>query len=259
MKYIINNNIKYHEDRAELTIVNGDAQPQPLTATLNRLLSALVRNNNVVLSREALLTQVWKDHGQVASENNLNNAISLLRKIFISLGEDEIIVTMPRQGFMFTAGSLETADSLMPASSTSRTTAPRLATTLAIARFKIPILATLSFLIIITGVIWIWLNAGYASLKAVKVGVIGECDVKFVTSYYNVSAYGVDLEHLKHMLASRKKDYCTEPATLLYYDSTSVVPDGVGRVRNSYFYYCPKSKMSIGKTQCENIHESWEK
>ncbi|MGL9740164.1 winged helix-turn-helix domain-containing protein [Serratia sp. (in: enterobacteria)] len=34
-----------------------------LTATLNRLLSTLVRNNNLVLSRETLLTQVWEAHG----------------------------------------------------------------------------------------------------------------------------------------------------------------------------------------------------
>lgn len=50
MRYIINNKIKYHEDRSELVDINAELPPQPLTATLNRLLSALVRNNNLVLS-----------------------------------------------------------------------------------------------------------------------------------------------------------------------------------------------------------------
>ncbi|HFZ1934510.1 TPA: transcriptional regulator [Serratia marcescens] len=111
MRYIINNNIKYHEDRSELISLHDDIPPIVLTATLNRLLSALVRNNNLVLSRETLLTQVWEAHGQVASGNNLNNTISILRKAFSSLGEEEIIVTLPRQGFMFTASELKTTDS----------------------------------------------------------------------------------------------------------------------------------------------------
>ncbi|WP_347299477.1 winged helix-turn-helix domain-containing protein, partial [Clostridium perfringens] len=87
MRYIINNKIKYHEDRSELVDINAELPPQPLTATLNRLLSTLVRNNNLVLSRDTLLTQVWEAHGQVASGNNLNNTISILRKMFAALGE----------------------------------------------------------------------------------------------------------------------------------------------------------------------------
>ncbi|OKB64700.1 hypothetical protein BHU62_21420 [Serratia marcescens] len=49
-----------------------------------------MRNNNLVLSRETLLTQVWEAHDQVASGNNLNNTISILRKAFSSLGEVDL-------------------------------------------------------------------------------------------------------------------------------------------------------------------------
>ncbi|MEL5367330.1 helix-turn-helix domain-containing protein, partial [Serratia nevei] len=84
--------------------------PIILTATLNRLLALFVKNNNLVLSREHVLEKVWEEHGQVASDNNLNNSMSVLRKILATLGEEDILVTLPRQGFSFTAKEINTID-----------------------------------------------------------------------------------------------------------------------------------------------------
>ncbi|HGM5270312.1 TPA: transcriptional regulator [Serratia marcescens] len=258
MRYIINNNIKYHEDRSELISLHDDIPPIVLTATLNRLLSALVRNNNLVLSRETLLTQVWEAHGQVASGNNLNNTISILRKAFSSLGEEEIIVTLPRQGFMFTARELKTVDSLAEsllevsvagAGSTSPVVSKR------VTHFKHIGLGALLLLTAGSG-IWAWQDAGYAPLSAVSVGNIGSCEVKFVASYHKAGPGKVDLVHLKNMLEQDNSVRCSEPAMLLYYDSESVVSDAVGRVRASYFFYCPQAEMAAGKVQCENYYES---
>lgn len=112
IRYIINNNIKFHEERSELVSLHDDIPPIALMAALNRLLPTLIRNNHQMLSRETLLTQVWAAHGQVASGNNLNNTISILRKAFSSFGEVDIVVTLLRQGFMCTAATIKTADSL---------------------------------------------------------------------------------------------------------------------------------------------------
>ncbi|MBH3016430.1 winged helix-turn-helix domain-containing protein [Serratia ureilytica] len=259
MRYVINNKIKYHEDRSELVDLNAELPPQPLTATLNRLLSALVRNNNLVLSRDTLLTQVWEAHGQVASGNNLNNTISILRKMFAALGEDDIIVTLPRQGFMFTAASLKTTDSLaeslpeMPlpvAADNALPTRPLLTL-----RFKRLGLAALLLLAAGSG-LWAWQDAGYAPISTVSVGNIGSCEVKFVASYHKVGPGEADLAHLKNMLAQDKSVRCTEPATLLYYDSGSVLSGAVGRARASYYFYCPQAEIAAGKVQCENYYES---
>lgn len=254
MKYIINNNIKYHEDRSELASLNDDGPPQTLTATLNRLLSTLVRNNNLVLSRDTLLTQVWDVHGQVASGNNLNNTISILRKMFAALGEDDIIVTLPRQGFMFTAASLETADSLAENLPEAPAVVVVSSPPVVAGRLKRAGLAALLLLAAGSGV-WAWQDSGYLPLSAVSAGKIGSCDVRFVTPFYGMGIAEADMSHLKTML-DKNGIQCTEPATVLYYDSDSVVANSIGRIRLSYFYYCPLSKMATGKVQCENIHET---
>ncbi|MDT8208564.1 MULTISPECIES: winged helix-turn-helix domain-containing protein [Serratia] len=261
MRYIINNNIKYHEDRSELISLHDDIPPVVLTATLNRLLSALVRNNNLVLSRETLLTQVWEAHGQVASGNNLNNTISILRKAFSSLGEEEIIVTLPRQGFMFTAAELHTMDSqaesllvpdLQPAAKPAA-----VATVTQTRRFKFT--AVVLALLALGSGIGAWWDAGYPAVSVAKVGKIGNCDVQFITSFHRIGPVEVDLTHLQNMLEQKKHTKCNEngvPATLFYYDSKMLTPNSPGRVRSYYFYYCPQSRMASGKVQCENFHEN---
>ncbi|WP_274864583.1 winged helix-turn-helix domain-containing protein [Serratia marcescens] len=259
MRYIINNNIKYHEDRSELISLHDDIPPIVLTATLNRLLSALVRNNNLVLSRETLLMQVWEAHGQVASGNNLNNTISILRKAFSSLGEEEIIVTLPRQGFMFTAQELKTADSLAEKmmepvpESTLLSHAP---VSHRIKRFKSFSLAVLVMLAVGSNT-WAWFDSGFSPFHGVAVGTIDNCNVRFVASYHMPGTGGVDLEHLRDMLKKRPDIQCREPGTLLYYDTQSLAPNNTVRTRSSYFYYCPQSQMAGGKVQCENFYESW--
>lgn len=261
MRYIINNNIKYHEDRSELISLHDDVPPIVLTATLNRLLSALVRNNNLVLSRDTLLTQVWEAHGQVASGNNLNNTISILRKAFSSLGEEEIIATLPRQGFMFTATELKTADSqamALPTSEEQPAPAPEASSSAASgrgSRLKVIALSVLSIVAMLGG-IWAWQDSGYPAISTTTVGKIGQCEVKFITSYHKVGPNQVDLAHLQQMLDQKNHIKCSEPATIFYYDTPSITPNTTGQVRASYFYYCPSEKMAAGEVQCENFYES---
>jgi DNA-binding winged helix-turn-helix (wHTH) protein len=259
MRYIINNNIKYHEERSELISLHDHTEPLQLTATLNRLLSALVRNNNLVLSRETLLTQVWEAHGQVASGNNLNNTISILRKMFASLGEEEIIVTLPRQGFMFTAATLKTADSLAekptepaPAPVAVAAVSPRRV----LKHLKAIGLAAL-FTLAAGSAAWAWQDVGYLPASTLDVGNIDNCSVRLITTFHKPAVSKVDLDHLRNMLKKRPQIQCNEPATLLYYDTQTLAPNGSGKTRTSYFYYCPLSEMADNKVQCESFYESW--
>ncbi len=66
-------------------------------------MSLFIRNNNVLLLRDKLLNDVWVEHGLKASNNNLNNYVSGLRKSLAQFGEEDLIVTYPRQGFKFSA------------------------------------------------------------------------------------------------------------------------------------------------------------
>lgn len=107
MFFIINDKILYNENDGELMMLESKESLIPLLKPTCRLLSILVRNNNILISRERLLNEVWGEYGLKASNNNLNNYISMLRKAFASLGEDNIVITQPRLGFRFTALKIE--------------------------------------------------------------------------------------------------------------------------------------------------------
>ena len=263
MKYTINDNIEYIDIEGEIYLKGGGTSPVTMTSTLNRLLRLLIENNNVALSRDTLLSQVWEDHGKIASGNNLNNTISILRKIFASLGENDIIVTLPRHGFMFAAHRLvknELLDETLSQMPLAIVDEP--ATYMMRQHIKRGkrFLATLAILIgVIFVAAWGWNCSRIVPLNTVDLGTLGQCKVKFISSWHNLNSERVDLAHLKQMLSAPNRTYCTEPAVLFYYDSQSLVPGGVGGMRNSYFYYCPQSKNAMDNKQCENIHESWEK
>lgn len=106
MIFIINGNISYNEQTGTLHNVSDPDNSISLLKPTGRLLSLFVRNNNILITREQLLNDVWEDYGLKASNNNLNNYISGLRKSLAQLGEEELLITYPRQGFKFLAKSI---------------------------------------------------------------------------------------------------------------------------------------------------------
>ncbi|MGS4232992.1 transcriptional regulator [Serratia marcescens] len=110
MIFIINESILYNEEEGTLMHVDNASNKIALLKPTSRLLSLFIKNNNKLLLRERLLNDVWVDHGLKASNNNLNNYVSGLRKSLAQFGAEEIIVTYPRQGFKFTAKSIHEAN-----------------------------------------------------------------------------------------------------------------------------------------------------
>ncbi|HAT5000831.1 TPA: hypothetical protein I9761_004432 [Serratia marcescens] len=106
MKYIINNTIIYDERRGTLSLCKSSDKEVILLKPAQRLLSLFIESNNEIVDRERLLDEVWNSHGLTASNNNLSNYISGLRKTLAQLGENDILVTYPRQGFKFVAESI---------------------------------------------------------------------------------------------------------------------------------------------------------
>ncbi|AOF00621.1 hypothetical protein ATE40_015660 [Serratia surfactantfaciens] len=107
MKYIINNAIIYDAHKGTLSLnKNNDDKNVVLLKPSQRLLSLFIECNNEIVERERLLDEVWNNHGLTASNNNLSNYISGLRKTLAQLGQDDILVTYPRQGFKFVAESI---------------------------------------------------------------------------------------------------------------------------------------------------------
>ncbi|BEN13847.1 hypothetical protein SMETP3_43350 [Serratia marcescens] len=106
MIYCINDSILYNEEEGTLAHIDNVNNKIALLKPASRLLSLFIRNNNKLLLRDRLLNEVWVEHGLKASNNNLNNYISGLRKSLAQFGAEEIVITYPRQGFKFSAKNI---------------------------------------------------------------------------------------------------------------------------------------------------------
>ncbi|WPU21970.1 winged helix-turn-helix domain-containing protein [Cedecea neteri] len=104
MLYVIRETIKF---RSEDGVVFLDGNEDPivtLSATMSRLLAFLLDRQGEVCSRDDILEKVWDAHGLRSSNNSLNKYITDLRKLFHRLGiEEDVITTVPRIGFIFSA------------------------------------------------------------------------------------------------------------------------------------------------------------
>ncbi|MGA4650070.1 winged helix-turn-helix domain-containing protein [Citrobacter portucalensis] len=66
-----------------------------------QLLTLLLNHRGFAVSRNEIFETIFDVHGAHATNNNLNQNISVLRKYLLQLGIDgEVIITVPRVGFM---------------------------------------------------------------------------------------------------------------------------------------------------------------
>lgn len=100
MRKIINGRVLYDSEKRALSV---QEQQLVLSASVSRLLDFFIINNARQLSRERIIEEVWTRYGMNPSGHSLNKSISLLRKGFSSLGIDGVIITIPREGFVFQA------------------------------------------------------------------------------------------------------------------------------------------------------------
>ncbi len=99
MKYIINETLMFDTEESTLSTADNDKKLEMSTISV-RLFAELLTHSSGV-TREHLLNTVWSEHGLKASNNNLNNHISLLRKYLEELaGLEDLIKTLPKKGFI---------------------------------------------------------------------------------------------------------------------------------------------------------------
>lgn len=104
MKYIINLTMVFDPESRLLMLRNNNQLTVGLSNPATRLLSELIKNNKIELTRETLIKHVWEDYGFSLSSATLSNHISELRKAFEALGVNKnILVTVPRIGFKMEA------------------------------------------------------------------------------------------------------------------------------------------------------------
>lgn len=102
MKYLIDKTISFNTDDGTLC-----QQDKPEVVRLPvpavRLLEEFTRSEGRELTREYLLDTVWENHGLQATDGNLRQYISILRRNLALLGCPELIVTIPKVGFKINA------------------------------------------------------------------------------------------------------------------------------------------------------------
>jgi DNA-binding winged helix-turn-helix (wHTH) protein len=116
MFFICNNSLLFDPEAHAISIVGQPESVLTLSAPAVRLLQEFIRHKGRDLSREELITRVWEEFGFTPSGNNLNKAVSELRKSFHALGDShDFIVTVPRFGFRFDADVIfQPAESVTP-------------------------------------------------------------------------------------------------------------------------------------------------
>ncbi|MGK8675550.1 winged helix-turn-helix domain-containing protein [Serratia marcescens] len=104
MLFMLSNALIFDPDTQKISLAGQPDSAVTLSAPAVRLLLEFIRNRGKELSREILITRVWQDFGYTPSGNNLNKAVSEIRKAFQSLGVHvSPIVTVPGKGFYFDA------------------------------------------------------------------------------------------------------------------------------------------------------------
>lgn len=103
MKFVINGVVKYNSADGTLLLPDHSEDMLTLTRITNELLLLFINNNNISLSRDEILNQLWESKGLSSSSNNLNNYISMLRKALEQCGCVGVITTIPKFGFIFEA------------------------------------------------------------------------------------------------------------------------------------------------------------
>ncbi len=102
MLYTINSIITFRPDDGAIWINDHEESMQILTVTCSRLLRLLLENHGNVVTRDEILEKVWDAYGLRASNNSLNQYISIVRRHFQMLGiTEEVITTIPKVGFVF--------------------------------------------------------------------------------------------------------------------------------------------------------------
>lgn len=147
-------------------VFKGQGQTIPLHARTFDLLLYLVRNSGRLLSREELMSAVWRD--TTVEEANLRQAIFLLRKGLAANqpGAGNLIVTVPGQGYRFEAQVEEveartSAGSMELPSTDAELTAPPAETPLAPHRtvrfgLRSGLIIALAALLVVAG--WFWIH-----------------------------------------------------------------------------------------------------
>lgn len=102
LQYLVNGKVVFEPQSYRLWAVDSPEASTTLFVPASECFALLLENSGEVLSQQTLFEQVWEKNGLYASSNTLYQNIAVLRKSLKATGlEEEVIKTIPRQGFAF--------------------------------------------------------------------------------------------------------------------------------------------------------------
>ncbi|MFJ5361678.1 transcriptional regulator [Pectobacterium sp. CHL-2024] len=106
MVYLINDLIIFNEGEGTLAWIERENEAISVNFPISRLFCLFIENQGVTLSRDFLLKEALEKHALCPSINNLNNYLSLLRKVLREFDLSDSIVTIPKLGIVFNVESI---------------------------------------------------------------------------------------------------------------------------------------------------------
>ncbi|MCG5129014.1 winged helix-turn-helix domain-containing protein [Enterobacter mori] len=239
MKKIINDHIVYNSETRELSIQEAKVELSVATA---RLLDLFIVNNRKQLNRDFIIEEVWGKHGLNPSGHSLNKNVSILRKSFSDLGLDNMVETIPRQGFVFQA-KIENVNEDMSQSSIaglSSATTPRLK------RYgKTIVCGVAGITLVILGFVFLP-KLFRDTYGVVHIQKIGSCEI-FTADDNSVDKIFTFLESPRW---HRTKSLCKgKNKVIVYYDDNGLSTDN--KLKESFFSVCTLDLRGVAHA-CEN-------
>ncbi|MGG5836811.1 MULTISPECIES: winged helix-turn-helix domain-containing protein [Enterobacteriaceae] len=248
MKYIINELIEFNTDDGTLYLpASNDVIKLALPAA--RLLETFLSSEGRELTREFLLETVWDRHGLHASGSNLNQYISILRRNLALLGCKDLIITLPKVGFILNS------DINIRSEETEPVSPPDAVAKKATRLNWQPLLMAFGILVLLTGALAGWyahLGATNGMTTLVKPG--DNCEIIYLKEIAD-SQKQETLVRIENAL-NRNKMRCEKNSLIIYGNEVSSSEKDNTRELLSYCY-TGESREIIS---CDNFyHYKWNK
>lgn len=240
MKKIINDQVLYDSEKR---VLSAQGERTVLSAPTARLLELFIANNYKQLNRELIIEEVWGRHGMIPSGHSLNKSVSMLRKAFSALGMDDLIVTIPREGFLFQAQIKNVSDEVL---NCSMATLSAVNKSVKFARYRKLVLLFLFSLIIFFSVGFILTLMLRDNNNVVHILKSGSCDI--------YTANDNSMEKISHFLNSPKwqsfSSICKgRNKVIVFYDDNSL--SAGNKLKEYFFSVCKMDRKGIA-SECEN-------
>jgi DNA-binding winged helix-turn-helix (wHTH) protein len=240
MRKIINGRVLYDSEKRELSVQD---QQLVLSASVARLLDFFIINNARQLSRELIIEEVWARYGTNPSGHSLNKSISLLRKGFSTLGIDGVIITIPREGFIFQAQVNDNREDILDAAEKDEANVNHVVT---FPRNKIFLVWFVFFLVLVGGM-GIFLTVMFRSNDGVvHISNTGVCEVYTMDDNSSEKIF-------KFLNSKRWEGFNTicngTKKVIIFYDDNSLSKSN--KLKEHFFSICMMDEKEVAY-ECQN-------